>query len=298
MSEFFNAVDIYGCPPDNMKMARQLIENANVRIIAAYLRHCPVVPDHEPLPEEKAPDNACGDCRNDDTGWNDVNRIDKLRKLGFGFIPTFCGSQVGQTFRSPKGWCAAITKLNAVEIGEAEGNAAVDLASNASFGTKTVIYFDNEGSVDARKDENYVRFMKTWADTVRSRGYIPGMYGHANENDDDQAFLKFWRKEAGIKCFWTEKTKFKVGRSHMDGKKKVLEDELDFSSSTFPDSESKEKYAIVENGGIATQYARQYLIKNVKFAMYLDIDGFRISLSKVKDPGDASLVATALGHPV
>jgi hypothetical protein len=268
----YRAIDISDCPSD--KMIAQL-RAASFSVVGVYLRHCPQDPD-------PAGNAKCGLAKNDPE-WRDA----KKKFKGWGFIPTFCGSQP-----YPHSPCPTIDASNAAQLGADEGDDAVQLMNDAMFEPGSVVYFDLEASQESLEEKNgpYIEFLRTWANQVRKRGFTPGIYTHSGQLND-------LRTMTGVKLFWAIPEGFHYGDRPSGHPVEVV----DPTTGAFPKGQPID-YPF-EPDAVASQYAFGYQIKGVddptgydpNQPRRYDIDAFRLSVCRVSDPSNKVLVCEALG---
>jgi len=114
-----------------------------------------------------------------DRSWQ--AHADIVRDAGFKMLPIYVGQQViGPGAKHPS-----------TANGKKDGEAAVDLATEAKFAPKSPIYLDLENGAPVPPKEHEYAF--AWAETVREHGYTPGVYcSHAIADHFDQAFIRVW----------------------------------------------------------------------------------------------------------
>lgn len=92
-----------------------------------------------------------------------------LRKLGWGFAPTY----VGQQQENNKGEDIVNAKLTA-KHGTQDGKTAAEEAKSEGFPIHSVIYLDIEGGNKLRKDTT--TYYTSWCQAVFDNHYYPGVY--------------------------------------------------------------------------------------------------------------------------
>lgn len=104
-----------------------------------------------------------------DDGW--MAKRSLLASQGWGFAPVFVGRQLNEALA---GGGQIIPEGQEARAGAADGLLCADLMARAGFEPKRWVYLDIENGPPMEKGQ--VMYVRSWALSVRARGFQPGIY--------------------------------------------------------------------------------------------------------------------------